>query len=248
MEYLDMITKLGVGNAHPGGFSETLRQLQSHPIIAGCKVLEVGCGTGRTACYLAEQGCRVTAVDIRPEMIEKAKKRALRLNIQVDFRTGDACLLPFSDRIFDVVLVESVSNFTDIRKAFSEYSRVLAPGGMLYDREVVRIGEVTPEEHEAICGYYGVQTFLNREEWEQVLQVSGFTDSQIYGPHPFPPNMWEDIVDHPDPIRLADENAIFDPEIWQLSAQYDELMDRYSNYLGYALFVGKKQPGTEASL
>ena len=71
---LDMLAKLGVGNAHPGGFGETIEQLKNYPIEKGKRVLEVGCGTGRTACFLAEQGCEVTAVDIRPEIIAKAIK------------------------------------------------------------------------------------------------------------------------------------------------------------------------------
>ncbi len=69
----------------PEDFGETIEQLKKYPIEKGKRVLEVGCGTGRTACYLAEQGCDVTAIDIRPEMISKAKIRAEKQGVRVNF-------------------------------------------------------------------------------------------------------------------------------------------------------------------
>ncbi|UUZ83362.1 hypothetical protein LJK88_05535 [Paenibacillus sp. P26] len=42
MSYLDMVAKLGVGGAHPGGFEATLEQLQRFPIPPGSRVLDVG--------------------------------------------------------------------------------------------------------------------------------------------------------------------------------------------------------------
>ena len=42
MNYIDMISKLGIGNAHPGGFAATLAQLERYPLRSGDHVLEVG--------------------------------------------------------------------------------------------------------------------------------------------------------------------------------------------------------------
>jgi SAM-dependent methyltransferase len=240
IEYLDMLAKLGVGNAHPGGFGETIEQLRKYPIEKGQRVLEVGCGTGRTACFLADQGLDVTAVDIRPEMIAKAIKRAEKQGVRVQFIQGDVCRLPFEDNSFDVVMVESVTNFADAQKAVSEYYRVLNPDGKLYDREVIRIKEMTPEIHGALCSFYGVNKLFSMEEWTELLVNNQFTQAGSSGIHPFPRTMFEDQVQHPDPVHLSDKQSFLDPRIWQLTAKYDELVNKYHEYLGYTLMLASK--------
>ncbi|TXK85228.1 class I SAM-dependent methyltransferase [Paenibacillus sp. N3.4] len=240
IEYLDMLAKLGVGNAHPGGFGETVEQLRKYPIEKGKHVLEVGCGTGRTACYLAEQGCQVTAVDIRPEMIVKAIKRGIQQKVDVRFLEGDVCQLPFEDHTFDVVLVESVTNFADAQKAVSEYYRVLKPGGKLYDREVIRVKEMTVGVHRALCSFYGVNKIYSMDEWKQLLESSNFSPVEFSGAHPFPLTMFEDQVQHPDPVHLSDKQSFMDPRVWQITARYDELVNKYHPYMGYTLMIGSK--------
>ncbi|OCT16757.1 hypothetical protein A8709_08840 [Paenibacillus pectinilyticus] len=240
MEYLDMLAKLGIGNAHPGGFGETIDQLKKYPIEQGKKVLEVGCGTGRTACYLAEQGCEVTAVDIRPEMIAKAKIRAEKQGVQVNFLIGDVCQLPFEADTFDVVLVESVTNFADAQKALSEYYRVLKSEGKLYDREVIKVKEMTPAIHRSLCSFYGVGKIYKLEEWQELLIGNQFIDVTSTGIHPFPLTMFEDQVQHPDPVHLSDRQSFMDPRIWQITARYDELVSKYHPYMGYTLMIGSK--------
>lgn len=90
MEYLNMLAKLGVGNAHPGGFTATLKQFEQYPLLTASRILEVGCGTGRTACYLAAQGHDVIGIDIQSDMISKAKIRAEKENSSIQFLVGDA--------------------------------------------------------------------------------------------------------------------------------------------------------------
>ncbi|MBP1996913.1 class I SAM-dependent methyltransferase [Paenibacillus eucommiae] len=243
MKYLDMLTKLGVGNAHPGGYEKTLLQLEKYPLQAGSKVLEVGCGTGRTACLLAEQGCEVTALDIRPEMLDKARIRAQTLELTVRFVEGDACSLPFEEGEFDIVLVESVTNFTDTSKAVSEYNRVLRPGGKLFDREVIRWKKMPAKAERALCDFYGVKGLLSMEEWQHTLESQGFTAVSSDDVVPFPPYMWEDAIRHPDPVKLADHAILMDPQVWRLSSEYDQLMEKYYEYLGYAVFMGTKASG-----
>ncbi|NOU63516.1 methyltransferase domain-containing protein [Paenibacillus sp. LMG 31461] len=237
---MDMLAKLGIGNAHPGGFGETIEQLKKYPIDKGKKVLEVGCGTGRTACYLAEQGCDVTAIDIRPEMINKAKIRAEKQGTQVKFLIGDVCQLPFDADSFDVVMVESVTNFADAQKAVSEYYRVLKPEGKLYDREVIKVKDMTTGIHRALCSFYGVSKIYKLEEWQDLLESNKFSTVTSTGIHPFPLTMFEDQVQHPDPVHLSDRQSFMDPRVWQITARYDELVNKYHPYMGYTLMIGSK--------
>lgn len=65
MNYHEMIAAMGEGAAHPGGYKGTLAFLDGVDIPPGLRVLEVGCGTGRTACLLAQKGAKVTAMDRR---------------------------------------------------------------------------------------------------------------------------------------------------------------------------------------
>ena len=183
----------------------------------------------------------VTAVDIRPEMIAKAKIRAEKLGVQVNFIEGDVCALPFENNSFDVIMVESVTNFANAPKALLEYIRVLKTKGMLYDREVIRVKEMTAEIHTALCSFYGVDKIYSMEEWKQLLENSGFQTISFSGNHPFPLMMFEDQVQHPDPVHLSDKQSFLDPRIWQITAQYDELVNKYHPYMGYTLMMGSKE-------
>jgi SAM-dependent methyltransferase len=240
LNYLDMLTKLGVGNAHPGGFAETLQLIGKLSLPLGSHILEVGCGTGRTACFLAAKGYKVTALDIRSEMVSKARIRAEKEQVQVHWVEGDACQLPFEDQTFDMVMVESVSNFTDATKAASEYFRVLKAGGVMVDREVIRTKELPPEAKLAICSFYGVYDLWTAEEWLSELKACGYRDVQASGIQAIPKHMWEDSIHHPDPVRLADEGSMLDPQIWSLIADYDQIMEQYSDYMGYTVLSGRK--------
>jgi SAM-dependent methyltransferase len=75
------------------------RIFNSHFDFPG-RVLDIGCGCGRTSLFLKRMGHSVTGIDIVPEMIEEARK----LVEGVDFKVMDACDLHFPDESFDYVL------------------------------------------------------------------------------------------------------------------------------------------------
>ncbi|MCZ8515570.1 methyltransferase domain-containing protein [Paenibacillus filicis] len=240
MNYLDMITKLGVGSAHPGGFEATLEQLRRFPLPQGCRVLEVGCGTGRTACHLAGLGYDITGMDLRPEMLAKARRRAEKEELTVNFVQGDITSMPFADESFDVVLAESVTNFASIAAALSEYSRVLAPGGVLYDREVMQLKPIPEPSYGALMSFFGFGGLLTADGWQEQLQANGFSEVQIWNPSEFGSNLTEDQTLHPDELQMIDRNAFLDPLVWQTTIEHDDLIQSNRGMLGYALFIGKK--------
>ncbi|KGE17652.1 class I SAM-dependent methyltransferase [Paenibacillus wynnii] len=239
MKYFDMLAKLGIGNAHPGGFAATLRQLEQFPIPTNSRILEVGCGTGRTSCYLAAQGHDVVGLDIRPDMIAKAKKRAEKENATLTFLEGDAISLPFPDESFDVILVESVSIFTDTGKAFSEYYRVLRFGGQLFDREMIQRKPMPIEINQEITKFYHVDRLWDIKDWSALVQTVGFIRSQIEGPFMFPKSS-EDLFEHPDYYQQIDVGSFLDLSIWEIISKYNNIMDSYEEYIGYILVIGTK--------
>lgn len=240
MQYLDMLAKLGVGNAHPGGFSATLKQLARHPLPPDSKILEVGCGTGRTACYLAAQNHDVTGIDIRHDMIAKANLRAAKEHVNVRFMQGDACSLPFPNDTFDVILVESVSIFAETPKALAEYYRVLRTGGKLFDREVVQMETMPGNMYEEITRFYQIAKLWDAKDWAAMVGNAGFKQAQIEGPYEFPQQMSEDLIDHPDQHQQIDTGSLLDPEIWKITNRYESIMNRYRDYVGFILVIGTK--------
>jgi malonyl-CoA O-methyltransferase len=97
--------------------------------VAGLAVLDLGCGTGRHALWLAGAGAAVTAVDFSEGMMEKA--RAKPGAEKVRFLVHDLHQrLPFADGAFDVVVSGLVlEHLHDMGAFFGEARRVLKPGG-----------------------------------------------------------------------------------------------------------------------
>jgi ubiquinone/menaquinone biosynthesis C-methylase UbiE len=95
------------------------------------EALEVAIGTGRNLTFYPE-GVRLTAIDLSPAMLQRARERARELGMEIDLREGDAQDLAFLDESFDtVVCTLSLCNIPDDRRAIAEMKRVLRPGGRL---------------------------------------------------------------------------------------------------------------------
>ncbi|MDO5835441.1 MAG: class I SAM-dependent methyltransferase [Methanobacterium sp.] len=69
-----------------------------------CKILDVGCGTGRHAIELKKRGYQVTGVDLSEKMLGKARENAKHAGVGIDFIQADARDLPFQEE-FDLVMM-----------------------------------------------------------------------------------------------------------------------------------------------
>jgi ubiquinone/menaquinone biosynthesis C-methylase UbiE len=102
------------------------------------QVLELAAGTARNLPFYPD-GIKLTAVELSPEMLMIARKRAKRLSRGVELREGDVQDLDFPDESFDtVVCTLGLCTIPDPRRAVAEARRVLRPGGRLLLLEHVR--------------------------------------------------------------------------------------------------------------
>jgi ubiquinone/menaquinone biosynthesis C-methylase UbiE len=236
LNYLKMLSQFGVGNAHPGGFSATLEQLEHFHISKECKILEVGCGTGRTSCFLSSSGYDITAMDIQAPMLIKAKKRAETQKLQINFVEGDVCSIPFETDRFDIILAESVTNFADADKALAEYYRVLKPGGTLYDREIIVAKPIPSQMKSPLFDFFGFKQLASLDEWTQILNHAKFNTVSYWEYS----TILKDYTDAVDDFQYLDENIFTTYPALQTAFEYNEILNTYRDYLASAVLIGSK--------
>ncbi len=116
----------------PGGLKLTNRVLQTAGLCETSKVLDIACGTGITALFIAEQyHSGVVGIDLSHKMVASASIsiKARELCRKVSLISGAAEDLPFPDGAFDAVICECSFTLADGKRTAAEMGRVLTPGG-----------------------------------------------------------------------------------------------------------------------
>lgn len=255
--FFDFAAEVGL-TKHLGNLGATDRLVELCHIDRGKYILDVGCGSGATAVYLAETiGCKVVGVDILPRMVDRAQELAERKGAGglTEFRTADAQELPFPDDIFDAVITESVTAFpADKLRAVKEYARVLKPGGYVGLNESTWLKTPPPPEVAAWAAQEVGATVnpLSREEWAALLERAGFRDLVV--------EIQEiDIQDEARGIlaryglggMLRVLGRTF--KLYRKNPAYREFVkgvrqegitpDNLTEYFGYGIYVGRKYSG-----
>ncbi|MBO9129079.1 class I SAM-dependent methyltransferase [Bacillus sp. 165] len=234
--YLDFIALLGVGSAHPGGFSVTKNILRNIGISKNTKVLDAGCGTGKTAAYIAQTyGCFVTAIDNHPVMLEKANKRFQRLNIPIKLIQANIEKLPFSHNCFDLILSESVTAFTNIPSTIQEYSRTLKEKGIVIAIEMTAERPLATEEKSEIHSLYKNTQLLTEQEWIKLWNENGFSSVRVIGGGTIASSL-QQLPDEPE----FDISPDWNDEMYQLWSEHEYIMQKYGHVLGHRIFLCTK--------
>jgi ubiquinone/menaquinone biosynthesis C-methylase UbiE len=113
------------------------RHLDAERDVAGKRILEIACGRGGFACWLAGHPARpaeVVAADFAETAVAKGREHAGRLGLtNVRWEFGDIQALDHADASFDTVIsCETIEHVPDPQRALSELARVLRPGGRLF--------------------------------------------------------------------------------------------------------------------
>lgn len=130
-EWLD-----GVPESTIASFAGTGNPFSIDPIVAGERVVDVGCGAGIDSLIAAKMvgpTGSVTGIDMTPAMLDKARAGAAQAGLRnVEFHTGLAETIPVPDGWADVVISNGVLNlFPDKMAGLREMARVLRLGGRL---------------------------------------------------------------------------------------------------------------------
>lgn len=157
---------------------EYARWLPLLGIGADAHLLEVACGSGGPALYVAgATSCRVTGIDINESGVATATRAAERAGAggRVRFERASADEpLPFADGSFDALLcIDSMNHFPDRARVFREWQRVLRPGGRaLFTDPVVITGPVTNDEL-ALRSSIGLFVFVPPDVTERFITEAG---------------------------------------------------------------------------
>jgi ubiquinone/menaquinone biosynthesis C-methylase UbiE len=136
-----------VDEFHTGGREATAAIAARLGIVPGMHLLDVGCGIGGPARYVAEKhDCRVTGIDLTEEYVRTATTltKLVGLGDRVTFKHASALDMPFAPQTFDAAYMQHVGmNIPDKDALFAEIRRVLKRGAAFVVYDVMVTGEGT---------------------------------------------------------------------------------------------------------
>jgi SAM-dependent methyltransferase len=233
--YTDLLAIFGIGGAHPGGLPLTRAIFEELNIRKETVFLEVGCGTGQTTAHIkSKYDCQLYAIDNHPTMIRKAEKRLQSLDLHATIMKANAENLPFPDHLFDFVLSESVTAFTNISQSLPEYFRVLNDEGTLLLIEMTEIDNLGQNEEKELKHFYHLNEILSESEWMDAIKKSGFqtVDSLSIA--------LDELLIQDTDFTEFDVSENIDATLFDLLDLHEGLTEKYKDKVGFRVFLCKK--------
>jgi ubiquinone/menaquinone biosynthesis C-methylase UbiE len=135
--------------------------------VAGKRVLDIGCGTGAWAVHMARAGADVWAIDISPQSIAVAQRRAQLNGVSKSLHASvqSATASDFPDRFFDVVYGQDIIHHLDAHSFGREVARLLAPGGHACFYENCANNPILMFARNHLCGRFGIPRWSSDDEY-----------------------------------------------------------------------------------
>jgi len=173
-----------VDQFHTRGRTSTIEMAKLAKPKASDRVLDVGCGIGGSARWLAREfGCQVTGIDLTEDYILAASKltQLVKLNQRVDFQVASALQLPVEDQSIDLVWTEHASmNIQNKPGFYREIARVLKPNGRFVFHDVFAAKVAAQLEFPVPWASHSGISFLDTlENARQLIQDSGLRTETI---------------------------------------------------------------------
>src|SRR5262245_33667625 len=148
----------------------------------GGAVLDLGCGPGWTSSFLAQAGYRVTGVDISDRMIEIARERADRDNVDVDFQVGDMEDLDLGRADYDAAMFfDCLHHCPAYGAALKQAAAHLRPGGHVLLLETTWLHRISPHARKVTREFGVTELGFTRRQLRRALADAGFGDVTFYG-------------------------------------------------------------------
>ncbi len=225
-------------------------------IKAGSRVLDVGCGQGRSLDFLARATFpgEVYAIDIEEIQVAAAEKLDRESNLKNTFVTvGNALELPFEDEFFDLVHFNvTLAHIPDTLKALAEVKRVLKPGGLIACREMIIDSSFAYPE--TVLGRRGWDVFVDLleaddghpqmgKEMKVYLLEAGFTNLQLSASF----EVYSDREDINTFYHLIKE-WFLSPEITEAAKKYGAGSESIFKQVDTEMDNWRKHPGAVAAI
>jgi sarcosine/dimethylglycine N-methyltransferase len=159
---------------HYGGVEATDALAEIAGIDDRCQVLDVCCGLGGPARYLAHNyRCPVTGIDLAESRISGAKRLTAMtaLDDRVKFETANALNMPFEDNTFDVLISqEAFCHIPDKDRLLSECLRVLTTGGRIAFTDILTTSKISKQTQARLQHEMAFQELGSAESYRTALQ------------------------------------------------------------------------------
>ena len=195
---------------HIGGREATTHALSKLSLSAKSHVLDVGCGIGGAARYLAANvGCRVSGIDLTPEYIDVARTLTDRTGLgdKTTFKVASALAMPFEAETFDAAITFHVAmNIEDRSTLYSEIARVMKPDASLCIYDVMKKSE-TPLTYPVPWAQSADTSHLTTPaEMLKLLNAAGFEAHDVEDRTNFAVDFFQQslaaIADGPPPLGI----------------------------------------------
>lgn len=167
-----------VDEFHMGGRPATIALANALEMQPGVSVLDIGCGLGGTARYLATTfNCTATGIDLTPEYISVGQDltESLGLSDKVNLSVASALDIPLNAAQFDrACMLHVAMNIADKQALMREAARVIRPGGVFGLYDVMRTSEAPIAYPVAWANDESTSFVATKDDYKQALRGAGF--------------------------------------------------------------------------
>jgi ubiquinone/menaquinone biosynthesis C-methylase UbiE len=172
-----------VDEFHIGGRPATIELCDRLGVAADAQVLDVGCGIGGAARFVAKTfNCEVTGVDIAPNYIDIARILTgwTGLEDSVGYEAASALDMPFDEASFDhAIQLHVAMNIEDKTALFSEVCRTLRPGGSFGVYDIMHVGAGEIDFPMPWAADESMSFVRDLPTYQAALEAAGFEISQL---------------------------------------------------------------------